>query len=161
MLDRIRTVPGVTHAGVTSTLPFSGSYSDSVILAEGYQMQKGESLISPSQVVASDGYFEAMGATLVAGRFFTEADDATRPKVLVIDDSAPTREFLEMCLTSAGCEVVTASSGVGAVPLVEWQKPDLVLLDIVMPFGIGRQGFEFVNQIGDVLRASADILFDR
>ena len=86
MLDRIRTVPGVTHAGVTSTLPFSGSYSDSVILAEGYQMQKGESLVSPSQVVASDGYFEAMGATLLAGRLFTEADDATRPKVLVIDD---------------------------------------------------------------------------
>ena len=55
------------------------------------------------------------------------------PKVLIIDDSAPTREFLRECLTSAGCEVVTASSGVGAVPLVERQKPDLVLLDIVMP----------------------------
>ena len=58
-------MPGVTAAGVTTTLPFGGSYSDSVILAEGYQMQKGESLISPSQVVASDGYFETMGATLV------------------------------------------------------------------------------------------------
>ena len=54
----------MTAAGVTTTLPFSGSYSDSVILAEGYQMQKGESLISPGQVEASDGYFEAMGATL-------------------------------------------------------------------------------------------------
>jgi len=86
ILERVRTVPGVTHAGVTSTIPFSGSYSDSVILAEGYQMQKGESLVSPNQVVASDGYFEAMGATLIAGRFFTDADDATRPKVLVIDE---------------------------------------------------------------------------
>ncbi len=55
---------------MTTTLPFGGSYSDSVILAEGYQMAPGESLISPSQVSASDGYFEAMGATLVGGRFF-------------------------------------------------------------------------------------------
>lgn len=85
IVDRIRAIPGVVHAGVTTTLPFSGSYSDSVILAEGYQMQKGESLISPGQVVAGDGYFEAMGATLVAGRFFTAGDHATAPKVMIVD----------------------------------------------------------------------------
>jgi predicted permease len=85
ILDRVRTVPGVIAAGVTTTLPFSGSYSDSVILAEGYQMQKGESLISPGQVVASDGYFEAMGARLVAGRFFTSDDREKRPNVMIID----------------------------------------------------------------------------
>src|SRR5688572_7378807 len=86
ILERIRAVPGVTAAGATTTLPFSGSYSDSVILAEGYQMQKGESLISPSQVQASDGYFEAMGATLIAGRFFNADDVEKRPQVLIIDD---------------------------------------------------------------------------
>ena len=67
LLERLRAVPGVQRVGCTTTLPFSGSYSDSVILAEGYQMQPGESLISPGQVVATDGYFEAMGATLLAG----------------------------------------------------------------------------------------------
>ena len=85
ILERIRSVPGVTGAGMTTTLPFGGSYSDSVILAEGYQMQPGESLISPSQVVASEGYFEAMGVTLVAGRFFTADDVEQRPRVLIID----------------------------------------------------------------------------
>ena len=91
ILDGVRALPGVVAAGVTSTLPFSGSYSDSVILAEGYQMQKGESLISPSQVVASDGYFEAMGATLVSGRFFTAEDVATRPRVLIVDENLARR----------------------------------------------------------------------
>jgi predicted permease len=86
MLERLRAVPGVEGAGMTSTLPFSGSYSDSVILAEGYQMKPGESLISPSQVIASDGYFDAMGARLVAGRFFTAEDVEERPQVMVIDD---------------------------------------------------------------------------
>ncbi|MCA1563091.1 MAG: response regulator [Acidobacteria bacterium] len=65
-------------------------------------------------------------------------------KVLVIDDSAPTREFLHTWLTSAGCQVITASSGVGVVPLVERQKPDLVLLDIVMP---GIDGLEVCRQL--------------
>lgn len=91
ILERIRAVPGVEGAGVTSTLPFSGNYSDSVILAEGYQMQPGESLVSPSQVVASEGYFEAMGATLIAGRFFNDSDTEDRPRVLIIDDNLARR----------------------------------------------------------------------
>ena len=86
ILERVRALPGVTAAGVTTTLPFGGSYSDSVILAEGYQMQKGESLISPGEVMASDGYFEAMGATLAAGRFFNADDMPARPRVLIIDE---------------------------------------------------------------------------
>ena len=86
ILEQLRTLPGVEGAGMTTTLPFSGSYSDSVILAEGYQMQPGESLISPSQVVASDGYFEAMGARLIAGRFFNGDDVEEKPRVLIIDE---------------------------------------------------------------------------
>jgi predicted permease len=86
ILESLRALPGVESAGMTTTLPFSGNYSDSVILAEGYQMQPGESLISPQQVVASQGYFEAMGARLVAGRFFSGEDVETRPRVLIIDN---------------------------------------------------------------------------
>jgi predicted permease len=86
ILERLRVLPGVVAAGMTTTIPFSGNYSDSVIMAEGYQMQPGESLISPGQVSASDGYFEAMGATLVAGRFFTAADVDGKPRTLIIDD---------------------------------------------------------------------------
>jgi predicted permease len=86
VLERLRAVPGVDGAGMTTTLPFGGSYSDSVILAEGYQMQPGESLISGAQVTASEGYFEAMGTTLIAGRYFNAEDNESRPRVLVIDE---------------------------------------------------------------------------
>jgi len=91
ILERVRAVPGVQSAGATTTIPFGGSYSDSVILAEGYQMQKGESLISPSMISASDGYFEAMGVRLLQGRLFTPDDVAERPRVLVIDEQLATR----------------------------------------------------------------------
>lgn len=91
ILERVRAVPGVQAAGATTTIPFGGAYSDSVILAEGYQMQKGESLISPSMISASDGYFEAMGVRLLQGRLFTPDDAAERPRVLVIDEQLANR----------------------------------------------------------------------
>ena len=46
--------------GATDTIPFGGNNNDSVILAEGYQMKPGESVISPSRVERHPGYFEAM-----------------------------------------------------------------------------------------------------
>ena len=41
-LTAIRAIPGVTAAGATTTVPWSGDHSDSVILAEGYVMKPGE-----------------------------------------------------------------------------------------------------------------------
>ena len=60
-LRRVRALPGVLSAGATNTIPFGGNNNDSVILAEGYQMKPGESVISPSQVTVTPGYFEATG----------------------------------------------------------------------------------------------------
>ena len=91
ILEKVRAIPGVQSAGATTALPLGGSYSDSVILAEGYQMQKGESLISPTQASASDGYFEAMGVELLKGRFFTPDDTAGRPHALIIDETLAKR----------------------------------------------------------------------
>ena len=84
-LRRVRALPGVTAAGATDTIPFSGAHNDSVIIAEGYLMKPGESVISPSQVEITPGYFEAMGASLVAGRFFEEKDADGAPKVVIVD----------------------------------------------------------------------------
>jgi putative ABC transport system permease protein len=86
ILAELRTVPGVVSAGLTTAIPFGGTYSDSVIVAEGYRLASGESLISPSQVRVSEDYFESMGATLVAGRFFDARDIDTAPRVLIVDE---------------------------------------------------------------------------
>jgi len=86
LLERVRVLPGVQAAGVTSTIPLSGGASDSVILAEGYVMSPGESLISPFQASVSPGYFEAMGIPLKRGRLFTASDTEASPRVIVIDE---------------------------------------------------------------------------
>lgn len=85
-LASVRGLPGVESAGLTSQLPFTADHSDSVILAEGYTMQPGESLISPVQSFATDGYFEAMKIPLVRGRYFDARDTAEAPKTIIVDE---------------------------------------------------------------------------
>lgn len=87
LVDAARSIAGVEHAGVTSVLPLSGNFNSSVIFAEGYVMQPGESLISPAQASISDGYFEAMGTPIVRGRSFTASDTMEAPLAIVIDET--------------------------------------------------------------------------
>jgi predicted permease len=85
-LRRLRELPGILAAGATDTIPFGDNSNDSVILAEGYQMRPGESLISPNRVEVSPGYFEAMQAKLVRGRFFDERDGPKAPRTVIVDE---------------------------------------------------------------------------
>jgi len=90
-LARLRALPGVTMVGATDQIPFAGNHSDSVILAEGYQMKPGESVISPTSVDVTPGYFESMGVKLVRGRFFEDRDGATGPRTLIVDEKLAKR----------------------------------------------------------------------
>jgi hypothetical protein len=85
-LERLRGIPGVTHAGATTALPFSGALSNNVIMAEGHVSKPGESLLAPSQVLASTGYFESMQIPIVKGRPFEARDTAEATPVAIIDD---------------------------------------------------------------------------
>jgi predicted permease len=85
-LPAVRAIPGVSLAGATEVIPLGGDHNDSVILAEGYQMKPGESLISPLDISVTPGYFEAMGITMVRGRSFDERDNETAPRVVIVDE---------------------------------------------------------------------------
>jgi predicted permease len=86
VLERVRALPGVQAAGVTTSLPFGGSYSDGVIFAEGYQMAAGESVISPNRIHVSDGYFETMRIALREGRLFDARDRAGALRSIIVDE---------------------------------------------------------------------------
>ena len=57
--------------------------------------------------------------------------------VLVVEQEEPVRAFLEQQLTDDGFEVLAAAEGRKALDLVERARPDLVLLDAVLPDGSG------------------------
>ena len=57
----------------------------------------------------------------------------SRPRILVVDDEPFNVDFLAQELDDLGYDVVTASNGLEALERVHSQRPDLVLLDIMMP----------------------------
>jgi predicted permease len=85
-LDAVRALPGVGHAGLTSALPLTGGTSSTVIIAEGYVMAPGESLISPYQIRVTPGYFEAMQIPLKRGRFFSGQDGPDAAPAVIVDE---------------------------------------------------------------------------
>ncbi len=54
-------------------------------------------------------------------------------KILVVDDEDDILHFLELVLKEKGYDVATASNGHDALTTAQIEKPDLVLLDIMMP----------------------------
>ena len=64
--------------------------------------------------------------------------------VLVVDDSPTDTHVLSEMLQKNGYSVITASSGEEGIETARAQKPDLVLMDIVMP---GMSGFEATRAI--------------
>lgn len=60
-------------------------------------------------------------------------------KILVVDDSATERFFVVDFLTKAGYQVSTAETGEEGIAKAKANKPDLILMDVVMP---GLNGFQ-------------------
>ncbi|MCB9988420.1 MAG: PleD family two-component system response regulator [Rhodospirillales bacterium] len=65
-------------------------------------------------------------------------------RVLVVDDILPNVKLLEAKLSSEYYDVLTATSGEEALRKVESDRPDIVLLDVMMP---GMDGFEVCKRI--------------
>jgi adenylate cyclase len=68
----------------------------------------------------------------------------TRDKILVVDDTAVNVKLLADLLGAKGYAVVTAASGKEALEKVEAERPDLVLLDVMMP---GMTGYEVCQKL--------------
>lgn len=71
-------------------------------------------------------------------------EEASKPKILVVDDSATIREGMKQLL-SENYEVASAESGVAAIRIITLNRPDLILLDYEMPVCDGRQTLEMLR----------------
>src|SRR5262245_14438908 len=90
LMTRLRALPGIRGVGSVSLLPFTGRGPLQPFAYDAETARAWES-VSADQMNVSPGYFDAIGATLMAGRDFT-ADDGGR-RVIVIDDSLARRAF--------------------------------------------------------------------
>jgi len=78
-------------------------------------------------------------------------------KILIVDDEPNNLDVLRDCLSKAGFKVPVIESGETALELVDTIKPDLILLDIMMP---GMDGFEVCRRLKqDATSADIPIIF--
>jgi two-component system response regulator RegX3 len=69
---------------------------------------------------------------------------ATMPKILVVEDEPSIAEALEYGLTAEGFDIVAAADGEASLRLFERERPDLILLDLMLP---GLPGTEVAKRI--------------
>jgi len=67
-----------------------------------------------------------------------------RPLVLIVDDHRQVLKFIEINLKLHGFGVITTTSGEEALAIIEAKKPDIMLLDIIMP---DMDGFEVLRKL--------------
>jgi putative two-component system response regulator len=72
------------------------------------------------------------------------SDVSDQPRILIVDDHPTSRMTAATLLSVEGYEVLEAESGPVALNLVAQTKPDLLLLDVMMP---GMDGFEVCRQL--------------
>jgi len=83
-LERCASLPGVRETAVASELPMDGGSASTVLIDdEAYNSAKSYPWIA--QTFASPGFFPAIGARLIQGRWFTPEDETRRAQVVVIN----------------------------------------------------------------------------
>lgn len=85
LLRRLKSLPGVEDAGLTSNLPASGGFGNETFVVEGYTPGKGAplNLASPASLIGD--YFQSMKIPLLRGRTFTDADRTGSQLVAIVN----------------------------------------------------------------------------
>jgi predicted permease len=91
IIDKLSALPGVQSVGLTSVMPvsFNGNTSWIRILGHPYNGEHNE----VNQRDVSSAFFGTIRARLFEGRFFTELDDASKPRVVIINQTLARKYF--------------------------------------------------------------------
>src|SRR4029450_4609905 len=91
-LEKVRAIPGVTHAGAISRIPLTVTDNSRFYLLAGQSRDRISEQIALTRVV-SQGYFTTVGARLREGRFFEAADQKSESPAVVVNESFASRNY--------------------------------------------------------------------
>jgi two-component system OmpR family response regulator len=106
----------------------------------------------PARTPANDG---AALSNLTANATILRRDVSADHRILVVDDEPNIVDVIAMALRFQGFTVESAGTGTGALQAVTAFKPDLIVLDVMLP---DMEGFEVARRLG-AQRARVPIIF--
>jgi putative ABC transport system permease protein len=86
VVRRVHVIPGVEFAAITTDLPVTHSSRPRIVNIEDRPDESGKGLFV-EVTSATPEYFKVLQASLVGGRYFTEADDSGKQPVAIVDES--------------------------------------------------------------------------
>lgn len=93
-LSAVRGVPGVSAAGASTAIPLSGDRGTQAVITEDNPLQGEESILAPTRVGITPGFFETMGTAVVRGRDLDSRDveaavarDRFVPRAAIVDET--------------------------------------------------------------------------
>ena len=110
LVDDLASRPGVRAVGGANFLPFDAGWRVPFAI-EGVPLATPHDGPTAQYHSVTDGFFEAMGAQLVAGRFFARLDTRDRPGVVVVNETLANRHLGGAA--AIGRFVTTTTRGIG------------------------------------------------
>jgi putative ABC transport system permease protein len=92
LLDKVRTLPGIQRAAVSSNGPLMGGWQTGFWREENPRPQPSDMLNADLEVVGGD-YFQTLKVPLLRGRTFNERDTKNSPRVIIIDQTMAEQYF--------------------------------------------------------------------
>jgi len=92
ILERLAALPGVASVGATDDAELADNGESGNISVQGYTPAEGENMNAERPYVTPD-YFATLKVPVLAGRAFTDADDATRSPVAIVNETLAKRFF--------------------------------------------------------------------
>jgi predicted permease len=85
--DELRALPGASAVTSTMVPLIAGNNWNSDVRVEGFKAEEGSNAANSSLNAVSSGHFRAIGLPLLVGREFTDADNASAPKVAIVNET--------------------------------------------------------------------------
>ncbi len=89
---------------------------------------------------------------ILKSKDYTEVEPSDAIRIVAIDDEADIRRLIQIKLSKDGFEVITASDGIEGIKKVFMYKPEVVIVDVMMP---GKDGYQVVSEIKSKLGDAA------
>ncbi len=161
LLERMRTLPGVSGAGTTDALPFSGSDSAGSFGIAGRNPNPGDPTPVVGQRKATPGLLETLGVPLLRGRYFETKDDLGSPRVAMVNEQLVKKYFpnenpigLKISMTGGDCEIIGVVGSVKHRDLAAEPNGGIYFPGLQMP----AQGFSVaLRTAGDPLNLATAV----